>query len=199
MMRKITHIVIHCSATPPERDVAAAEIDRWHRERGWAGIGYHFVIRLDGTVERGRAEAQAGAHVAGHNANSIGICYVGGVSASNVNVAQDTRTPAQKAAMERLVRELLTRYPGAEVLGHRDFPGVGKACPSFDARAWWREAGAKAPAADPAESPGTYVVRQGDTLYGIANRHGADLFRLVERNGRVRTDLTPGEVLRIPR
>lgn len=200
MARKITHIVIHCSATPAGREVTAAEIDRWHRDRGFVGIGYHYVIRLDGTVELGRPEDRVGAHVSGHNANTIGICYVGGVSAKNVSVPEDTRTPAQKAAMERLVRELLDRYPGAEVLGHRDFPGVAKACPSFEARAWWRDVSARpsAPPAQPAPGPGAYTVRAGDTFFGIANRAGVDLYRLLEVNGRVRTDLAPGDVLRIP-
>lgn len=134
-MRKITHIVIHCSATPEGKVFTAANIDRWHRAIGWRKIGYHAVIRLDGTVEQGRADSEIGSHVAGHNRNSIGICYIGGTDANSK--PKDTRTPAQKAAMARLVHEYVKKYPGAKVCGHRDFPGVKKACPSFDATGWW--------------------------------------------------------------
>lgn len=136
MPRKITAVVIHCSATPEGKSFTAADIDRWHRQQGWSGIGYHHVIRIDGTVEKGRPENVPGSHVRGHNFDTIGICYIGGVAA-NGGKAKDTRTPAQKASMRKLVDELLERYPGAKVCGHRDFPGVKKACPSFDAKAWF--------------------------------------------------------------
>ena len=138
--RKITHIVIHCSATPAGREFTVEDIAEWHKDRGFSTIGYHYVIHLDGRVSTGRPERQAGAHVAGHNANTIGICYIGGVDANRRQLARDTRTPAQRRSMARLVRDLLNRYPGAEVLGHRDFPKVAKACPSFDVRSWWAEA-----------------------------------------------------------
>ena len=132
-MRKITHIVIHCSATPEGKDFDAADIDRMHKQRGWAGIGYHYVVKLDGTVEMGRPLEKVGAHVAGHNANSVGIVYIGGV-AKDGKTAKDTRTPAQKTALRTIVAEMRRRFPEAKVLGHRDFPGVAKACPSFDVR-----------------------------------------------------------------
>lgn len=132
-MRKITHIVIHCSATPEGKDFDAADIDRWHKQKGWAGIGYHYVVKLDGTVEMGRPLEKAGAHVAGYNANSVGIVYIGGV-AKDGKTAKDTRTPAQKTALRTIVAEMRRRFPEAKVLGHRDFPGVAKACPSFDVR-----------------------------------------------------------------
>lgn len=134
-MRPITHIVIHCSATPEGKPFTAKDIDGWHRKQGWNGIGYHRVVRLDGTIEQGRADVTPGSHVAGHNANSIGICYIGGTDAAGK--PKDTRTPAQKAALASLVRALLKKYPGAKVCGHRDFPGVKKACPSFDVASWW--------------------------------------------------------------
>ncbi len=136
-MRRINFIVIHCSATRADKDFTVDDIRTWHKANGWTDVGYHYVIRLDGAVEPGRPEDKVGAHVAGFNAGSIGICYVGGYDLQGRPA--DTRTPAQVEAMTRLVVDLLTRYPGAEVLGHRDFPDVNKACPCFDAHAWWSE------------------------------------------------------------
>jgi N-acetylmuramoyl-L-alanine amidase len=130
-----THIVIHCTATPEGRDVTAKDVDRMHRQRGFNGIGYHYVVRLDGTIEVGRPEDAIGAHVEGHNSTSIGISYVGGVDANDINKAEDTRTEAQKKALLKLIKQLREKYPKAQVLGHRDFPGVKKACPCFDAKA----------------------------------------------------------------
>lgn len=148
----VTWIVIHYSATPIERDVSGADIDRMHRARGWRGIGYHYYIRRDGTVEKGRdmsepGRFEIGAHSRGENAASIGICYEGGVRAAAPNVGFDSRTPAQVKAMTRLVRDLLGRFPGAVVTGHRDMPGAATQCPGFDARAWWD--GVAAPPASP--------------------------------------------------
>lgn len=127
-MRKIDQIIIHCSATPEGRNVTVADIDRWHRARGFQGIGYHYVVYLDGTIAAGRDEQLAGAHCRGHNQRSIGVCYVGGCDVAMR--PKDTRTPAQRAALRRLVSELQQRYPGATVHGHREF--AAKACPSFD-------------------------------------------------------------------
>lgn len=129
-MRKIDEIIVHCSATPRGREVKAAEIDRWHRERGFRCIGYHYVVGLDGRIERGRPESEIGAHCKGHNARSIGVCYVGGLS-SDGKVALDTRTDEQRVALTELIMELKERYPGARVYGHRDF--ANKECPCFDA------------------------------------------------------------------
>lgn len=125
-------IIVHCTATPRGRDVAAADIDRWHRLRGFNGIGYHFVVRLDGSVEAGRPVERAGAHCKGYNARSIGVAYVGGVEADGVTPA-DTRTDAQRAALRELIERLRTQYGITRVHGHRDF--AAKACPSFDATA----------------------------------------------------------------
>lgn len=130
-MREIKEIIIHCTATPRGRDVTAADVDRWHRAAGMDGIGYHYLVRLDGTVERGRPLWRAGAHCRGHNAASVGVAYAGGVEADGVTPA-DTRTPAQRAALAALVERLRGRFPGAGVWGHRDF--ARKACPCFDAR-----------------------------------------------------------------
>lgn len=132
-MRKIDEIIIHCSATPEGRDVTAAEIRRWHVQgRGWADIGYHYVITLDGRIESGRPLDRPGAHCRGHNARSIGVCYAGGLAADG-RTPRDTRTPAQRAALLTLLRQLRKQYPAAVIRGHRDF--AAKACPSFDATA----------------------------------------------------------------
>lgn len=130
-MRKITKIIIHCSATPEGRDYTVEDIDRWHRQKGWKGIGYHYVIYRDGSVHAGRDVEQIGAHCTGQNANSIGICYIGGMTADNKK-PKDTRTPAQKAALRDLVERLRAKYPAATVHGHREF--ANKACPSFDVK-----------------------------------------------------------------
>lgn len=130
-MRKIREIIVHCSATAEGKDFRASDIDRWHRERGFRCIGYHYVVRLDGSIERGRPETEIGAHCKGHNSISIGVCYIGGL-AGDGRTPRDTRTPAQKAALLRLLRELKRRYPGAAIHGHREF--APKACPCFDAR-----------------------------------------------------------------
>jgi N-acetylmuramoyl-L-alanine amidase len=132
-MREITHIVIHCSATPEGRHHT---VDKWHKARGFVCIGYHYVILLDGRVELGRPVSQPGAHVAGHNEKTIGVCYIGGIDA-NTFKPKDTRTPEQKFAMAVLVKTLKNVFPNAAVVGHRDMPGANKACPCFDVAKWW--------------------------------------------------------------
>lgn len=127
-MRQITKIIIHCSATPEGADISASQIDKWHRRRGFKSIGYHFVIRLDGTIEPGRDISLIGAHCKGHNAASIGICYIGGVDKNGK--PKDTRTPAQSEALRGLVGRLKESFPEATVHGHNEFSS--KACPSFD-------------------------------------------------------------------
>lgn len=130
-MRQIKEIILHCSATAEGRDYTVADIDRWHKARGWRGIGYHYVIYRDGSVHPGRPVEQVGAHCTGHNANSIGICYIGGLAADN-KTPKDTRTPAQIQALRDLVGELKKKYPGARVHGHNEFSA--KACPCFNVR-----------------------------------------------------------------
>lgn len=131
--RNITTIAVHCTATPEGRHHTAADIRKWHLAQNWADIGYHFVVQLDGTVEIGRPLDQAGSHVAGHNSNSIGVVYVGGVAA-DAKTPKDTRTPEQKASLLLLLRTLKGANPSAVIQGHRDYPNVAKACPSFDAK-----------------------------------------------------------------
>lgn len=128
--RPVTELIVHCSATPAGRDVTAADIRRWHKEeRGFADIGYHFVVRLDGRVECGRRLSVAGAHCRGHNSRSVGVCYVGGIGSDGRPA--DTRTPAQRQALLGLLTALRSRFPRVSIHGHRDF--APKACPSFDA------------------------------------------------------------------
>lgn len=133
--RPVTELIVHCSATPAGRDVTAADIRRWHKEeRGFADIGYHFVVRLDGRVEYGRSLANIGAHCRGHNSRSVGVCYVGGIGSDGRPA--DTRAPAQRQALLGLLTALRRRFPCASIHGHRDF--APKACPSFDATAEYR-------------------------------------------------------------
>lgn len=130
--REIKQIVIHCTATKEGYPFNAKDIDRWHKSKGWKGIGYNYVIKLNGDIELGRDVDEIPAHVEGHNSNSIGVVYVGGVD--DYLRPKDTRTSAQKAALKYLVGELKKVYRSAEVLGHKDFPNVHKACPSFEVK-----------------------------------------------------------------
>ena len=127
-MRVITMLIIHCSAVRPDQQSSAAQIDTWHRrDNHWKfGIGYHYVVRRDGTIEPGRPEWMVGAHCKNHNAHSIGICYEGGLNIRGQ--PDDTRTEAQKAAMRRLLEELHQRYPRAIIIGHHDLNPL-KDCP----------------------------------------------------------------------
>ncbi len=133
-MRQIKQIAIHCSATPEGVDFSADDIRGWHLQRGWSDIGYHFVIRLNGDIEEGRPIEKTGAHVKGYNSQSIGICLVGGLDDNQQPKA--TFTDNQLIALEGLLTGLSAFCPNAEILGHRDFPNVHKACPSFDVRHW---------------------------------------------------------------
>lgn len=128
-MRKIDKIFIHCSATPEGRDIKMETIKSWHvKGRGWRDIGYHFVIELDGTLKVGRPMEQMGAGVKGHNANSIHVCYIGGIDKNKK--AKDTRTEEQRETLNTIIGRLVEQYPDASVHGHNEF--ANKACPSFD-------------------------------------------------------------------
>ena len=130
-MRTITLIVVHCSAVRPDQTSSAAQIDTWHRkDHKWKlGIGYHYVIRRDGTIEPGRPEWLTGAHCKNHNAHSIGVCYEGGCDIRGQPA--DTRTAEQKASLRRLLDELHRRYPRALIVGHHDL-NPQKACPCIE-------------------------------------------------------------------
>jgi N-acetylmuramoyl-L-alanine amidase len=150
MRRKTDYIVVHCSATRPSADIGADEITVWHRKRGFQAIGYHAVIRRNGEIEFGRNFETPGAHVTGQNMRSVGVCMVGGIGENGK--AENNFTPAQFESLRCIVMMLKRSWPNAEVLGHRDLSpdldGDGiverhewvKDCPSFDARAWWKEA-----------------------------------------------------------
>lgn len=133
-MLPIHSLTIHCAATPEGRDVKAKTIDDWDRAK-FGQVSYHWVIELDGTAVRGLRDDQKGAHVGGKNTGNLGICYVGGMD-KQMKVPKDTRTPAQIATMARLVRDYRKQYPGIVIRGHRDWPGVAKACPSFNVDGW---------------------------------------------------------------
>lgn len=138
--RKATDfIAIHCSASVPDIKTDVKVIDRWHRQRGFLMVGYHYVIKTDGSIEVGRDEDAIGAHVEGYNSRSIGICLVGGVDAAgkSVNNFGDT----QMLSLLALLKELKQKYPKAVVQGHRDFPKVAKDCPCFDVKPWAKKVG----------------------------------------------------------
>ena len=133
--RTTDFIVVHCSATKPNQDIGASEIRKWHVEdNGWSDIGYHQVIRRNGAIELGRPLHVSGAHAKGFNARSVGVCLVGGID--NSGKAENNFTVEQMESLVVTLDYWRRIYPKAEVLGHRDLPGVAKACPSFDVRKW---------------------------------------------------------------
>ncbi len=143
-MRKITEIIVHCTATQEGVPVTVEQINKWHKQRGWSGIGYHYVIDLEGNIHKGRSVEIMGAHAKGHNLHSIGVVYVGGLD-KNMK-PKDTRNELQKVALIKLLEDLKTKYPTAVILGHRDTsPDLNKngiieqsewikMCPCFDAK-----------------------------------------------------------------
>ena len=130
-MRSINLIVIHCSATREDRRYTLMQLIRDHRDR-FGFTGYHYYISRDGTVTQTRHEQLVGAHARGYNQHSLGICYEGGLDANGQ--PKDTRTWRQKRALLQLLKRLKKEHPQAQILGHRDLPGVKKACPCFDAK-----------------------------------------------------------------
>jgi len=145
-IKNVKHLVVHCAATPPSRDIGVAEIRAMHKQRGFNDVGYHYVIRRDGRIEKGRADTVIGAHVSGFNATSLGICMVGGINAKGWS--EQNFTPAQFEALRGLLTKLKAAHPDAEILGHRDLsPDTNrdgkvsrnewlKDCPCFDVRDW---------------------------------------------------------------
>ncbi|TXH52790.1 MAG: lysozyme [Desulfurellales bacterium] len=140
-------IILHCSATKPTMDIGAKEIRKWHTDkppvgRGWQDIGYHFVIRRNGVVEDGRdldgdgdIFEEVGAHTVGYNANSIGICMIGGIDAAGK--PESNFTAEQWKALPRLLRVIKAKFPKATIHGHNEF--AAKDCPSFDVQKWLKE------------------------------------------------------------
>lgn len=141
----VRYLIVHCAATSANLDIGAKEIDRWHRERGFFSIGYHYVIRRNGTVEDGRPLDQPGAHVRQYNSISLGVCLVGGVDGVDKNadgritadewVPQANFTPEQIYMLRIVLDEWKVKWPNAEIVGHRDLDS-GKACPSFNVKKW---------------------------------------------------------------
>lgn len=133
-MRNIKYIVVHCTATPPTATVES--IKRfWKAQRGWGDTpGYHYLILRDGKVIQLLDESKITYGVYGHNKDSVHISYIGGID--ETGKPKDNRTDAQKISMWDKLMELAKKYPQAQILGHRDFPNVKKACPSFDVRQW---------------------------------------------------------------
>jgi len=133
--RKVTdYVVIHCAATKPSMDTSAADIDRWHRERGWLKIGYHYVIRRDGSIETGRELNEIGAHAKGYNHNSVSVCMVGGLSEDGT-VSETNFTDEQWESLGSTVDTLLEKYPSAKLIGHNEISE--KACPTFNVGEWY--------------------------------------------------------------
>lgn len=128
-------IFVHCSATKPSQNVGVREIRQWHKEQGWLDVGYHFVIKRDGTVEAGRDEMAVGSHAKGHNHNSIGVCLVGGID--DKGKFEANFTPAQMTSLRSLLVTLLAKYEGSVLKAHHDV--APKACPSFDLKRWWEK------------------------------------------------------------
>lgn len=127
-MRTINKIIVHCTDTKPNVDWHASDIDNCHKKKGWTGIGYHFVVCRDGSIELGRPVSKIGAHCKGQNETSIGVCYVGGQDDKGNH--SDTRTTAQKHALLQLLQNLTNKYH-CPIYGHRDF--ARRDCPCFDA------------------------------------------------------------------
>ena len=135
---KVTHIVVHYSATFRDEQITAATIDKWHKERGFKGIGYHFFYRLNGKEEVGRTLNEQGAHVRGKNKGKIGLCFAGGLDRSTgPDVGVNTMNLAQEKALISRIRFLKVVYPDAIICGHKDL--VSTQCPGFDVGAWWDE------------------------------------------------------------
>jgi len=128
-MRTINEIIIHCSATPAGTDYTVADIDRWHKTRGWNSCGYHYVIYRDGSIHIGRPIEQVGAHCYKRNSHSVGICYIGGLDSETLNPT-DTRTVAQRASLIDLLKYLKRLFPNATIHGHNEFSK--RSCPCFD-------------------------------------------------------------------
>ena len=133
-MRNVKYIVVHCTATQPEATIES--IQRYWREvKGWKDVpGYHYLIKPDGEIVKLLDENKNSYGVYAHNSECISISYIGGID--RAGKAKDTRTKLQRRAMFNKIMELLERYPKAKAVGHRDFPGVAKACPSFDVKPW---------------------------------------------------------------
>ena len=150
-MRTIDTIFVHYTATPPGMNLTMSRIREWHVERGFNREGYHFLVRRDLVVEEGRPLSMVGAHVAGHNARSIGVAWEGGIERSNPNVGLANFAPGQEDKLLEVIRDLKKRFPHAKVLGHRDVAATQ--CPGFDVIPWWEAKGDQYMVATPVTTP----------------------------------------------
>ncbi len=205
------YIAVHCSATTPTMNIGRAEIDRWHRAKGWLMIGYHFIIRRDGTVEIGRPVDAIGAHVEGYNSVSVGVCLVGGISSTGKS--ENNFTIAQWGALAELLIKLKAQYPKATIQGHRDFPKVAKDCPCFDVRSWINETGVfltKQPVVNPKPVEGTpknaptengwayHTIAEGDTLFALGRKFGSTVDQITALNPGIKIKaLKVGQTIRV--
>lgn len=138
--RYVDTLIVHCAATPPDMNIGVKEIREWHKERGFNDIGYHFVIRRDGVIEKGRPLDYIGAHVKGHNKGSIGVCLVGGVDKDMK--PKNNFTAPQWISLERVIGDFKKTYPAGKIHGHNEFE-KNKACPSFDVQKYLAKIGQK--------------------------------------------------------
>lgn len=142
-LKKHSAIVLHCAATRPSMDIGVKEIESWHKQRGFNSIGYHLVIRRDGSLEKGRNWGTQGAHAGGFNRNpkdgklTFGICMVGGVAEHNVNIVEDNFTDEQWSTLNKVLKEIVEYAGIKEIYGHREIRGhETRGCPSFNSKAY---------------------------------------------------------------
>lgn len=172
-MRQIDMIVVHCTATRPEwqseqsTKAKVSEVKRWHTDKGWSDIGYHYLIDRDGTIADGRPVERAGAHAKGYNSNSIGIAIFGGHGGTANDEFEDNFTDAQDRALRRLIAQLQMEFPNInQVIGHNDLPKVTKACPTFKVQRWIKQD--KTPEKEPRKSLAQSKTIQASQITKIA-------------------------------
>ena len=135
-MREINYLVVHCTATQPDAKIENIQ-NYWRKNLGWKSPGYHYIIKADGEIVPLLSIDRVSNGVAGYNSQIINISYIGGIDKSGK--PKDTRTEEQKSSILKLLKDLKKRFPSAKIQGHRDFPKVAKACPSFDVKQWLKE------------------------------------------------------------
>ena len=135
-MREINYLVLHCSATQPDAKIESIQ-NYWRKNLGWKSPGYHYVIKADGEIVPLLSIDKVSNGVAGYNSQIINISYIGGID--KTGKPKDTRTEEQKASILKLLKDLKKRFPSVKIQGHRDFPKVAKACPSFGVKQWLNE------------------------------------------------------------
>lgn len=191
--QRTDYIIVHCAASQNKQEYDWKFIDRVHRSNGWLGIGYHFVIRTDGTIQNGRGIDDLGSHVAGYNDCSIGICLIGGLTKDGKPT--NNFTAHQMSSLKELIDWLKEdHYPNAKVIGHCDVPGVNKACPCFNVAEWYSGF-----VPDPIPIH-VYTVATGDTLFSISRKTDVSVQELIDINGIQNPDVIhSGQLLKLRR